>query len=258
LEKWENRKWLVNSWYVLLIFVTLLLLLAPSTFNFILFIFVLVATISARTQYKLALRSEERIVNVEEVVVQTIDIPQITNTQTVETITPTQNRPQEPVDYKLFNFNVAGVTAENDKGKDIQRLLKRYGKLHCEENGIELFGGYTNRELIEDGISISEFDGLDFVNSEVSFVPEPTNEYDPNAIKVFIDFGNEEIHHVGYVPKKHTSKLNDILNSQETINIVASYVGGKIKEIDYDFEKDKDVVITKELTLGVEIVIKYK
>ena len=40
--------------------------------------------------------------------------------------------------------------------------------------------------------------------------------------------------------------------------ITACYVGGKIKESDYDLEKDKDVVVTNELTLGVAVEIKYK
>lgn len=164
-------------------------------------------------------------------------------------------KPNQAENNLLLTFNVAGVTMLNDKNKDIQKLLRKYGKSYCEENFIELYGGYTNKDILDYVFEVSEFEGLEFVNEEISFVPEPTNEYDPNAIKVFIDFGNNEVHHIGYVPKKHTSNLNEILINQKTIKVVASYVGGKIKETEYDFEKDKDVVVIKELTLGVEIVI---
>lgn len=177
-------------------------------------------------------------------------VPNITETKNV--IKPNPNQAENNL---ILSFNVSGVTMLNDKNKDIQKLLRKYGKSYCEENFIELYGGYTNKDILDYVFEVSEFEGLEFVNEEISFVPEPTNEYDPNAIKVFIDFGNDGVHHIGYVPKKLTSTLNEILINQNIINVVASYVGGKIKETEYDFEKDKDVVVTKELTLGVEIVI---
>ena len=182
----------------------------------------------------------------------------------IEEDKPTQTNKQEKViptptiDYTRFTFNVAGVTKQNDKNKDIQKILRRSGKLYCEENLIELYGGYTNKDILEYVHEVSEFEDLQFNDDEISFVPEPTNEYDPNAIKVFIHYGNEEIHHIGYVPKKYTSELKDILDSKSALTITACYVGGKIKESDYDLEKDKDVVVTNELTLGVAVEIKYK
>lgn len=166
--------------------------------------------------------------------------------------------PTPTIDYRRFTFNVAGVTQHNDKNKDIQKTLRRFGKLYCEENLIELYSGFTNKEILEYVFEVSEFEDLEFNDNEISFVPEPTNEYDPNAIKVFINYGNEEIHHIGYVPKKHTSELKDILDSKSVLAITACYVGGKIKESDYDLEKDKDIVVTNELTLGVKVEIKYK
>ena len=177
---------------------------------------------------------------------------------------PTQTSKQEKaiptptVDSRRFTFNVAGVTQHNDKNRDIQKLLRRFGKLYCEENLIELYGGFTNKDILEYVSEVSEFEDLEFKDNEISFVPEPTNEYDPNAIKVFIDYGNEEIHHIGYVPKKHTAELKNLLDSKNVLAITACYVGGKIKETDYDLEKDKDIVVTNELTSGVKVEIKYK
>ena len=116
----------------------------------------------------------------------------------------------------------------------------------------------TNKEILEYVFEVSEFVDLEFKDTEISFVPEPTNAYDPNAIKVFIDYGNEGIHHIGYVPKKDTLKLREILDSKSVLSITACYVGGKVKESDYDLEKDKDIVVTNELTSGVKVEIKYR
>lgn len=207
--------------------------------------------------------------------------PVVTEINTVEVLSPvtkvednqpsqTQNTVSQPSQVtqvvervieqlEKFTFNVAGVTAKNDKNKDIQSLLKRNGKLHCKEFSIDLYSGYTNKDILDFVNEVYEFADLEFIDDEISFVPEPTNEYDANAIKVFIDFGEAGKHHIGYVPKKHTATLNEILNNRDIRVIEASYVGGKLKEIDYDFEKDKDVVVVNDtLTQGVEIEIRYK
>ncbi|MGE7673782.1 HIRAN domain-containing protein [Lysinibacillus sp. NPDC094403] len=177
---------------------------------------------------------------------------------TIEEPAPTINHNQASVEHTLFTFNVAGVTMKNDKNKDIQRSLTRYGKLYCEENSIDLYGGYSNKDILDYVFEIREFEDLEFANDEIQFIPEPTNEYDENAIKVLIDYGNGDVIHVGYVPKKCTKKLKNILKNKEISNIAAHYVGGKIKEIEYDFEKDKEKVVTNSnLSLGVQIDIRY-
>lgn len=157
----------------------------------------------------------------------------------------------------IFEFNVAGVTAKNENKQDIQRLLKQQGKLYATENDIDLYGGYKNKEIVEDGVEVSEFEDLLFYQDELSFIPEPTNEYDLNAIKVFIKYGELPIH-IGYVPKDKNVEFKNIINNEDVRRIEARYVGGKIKSVDYDPDKDKDVVVTEELTLGVEIKAYYK
>lgn len=252
MEKWEKRKWLVNSWIGLSVFTALIFIASPGFLTGILFTFVLLATISARTQYKLAINRIKSITSeinkpIKQPLANQIEQP----SKPIQTVKPKK-------DFNIFVFNVAGVTMENDKNKDIQKLLKRNGKLFCEEQGIELFSGYSNKEIIEYSQEVSEFEDLYLSDDEISFVPEPTNEYDPNAIKIFLEFGSEGTHHVGYVPKKSTKELQNILDTKKVIYIEAKYVGGKIKNIEYDFEKDKDVVVPKELSLGIEISIKYE
>ena len=163
----------------------------------------------------------------------------------------------EPLKLDVFEFNVAGVTAKNEQNKDIQKLLRQQGKLYAKENGYESYGGYKNKEIIEDDLEVAEFEDLYFSQDEISFVPEPTNEYEPNAIKVFITYDEVPIH-IGYVPKKNNVELKNILDNEDVRRIEGRYVGGKIKSLDYDDDEDKDIVVIEELTLGVNIQLFIK
>lgn len=163
----------------------------------------------------------------------------------------------EPPKLHSFEFNVAGVTAKNENKKDIQKVLRQQGKRYAEVNSIDLYAGYKNKEIIEDDLEVAEFEDLMFYQDELSFVPEPTNPYDPNAIKVFITYEEEPVH-IGYVPKDKTGNFKKILDNEDVRRIEAQYVGGKIKSVEYDSDKDKDVVVTEELTLGVEVKVSYK
>jgi hypothetical protein len=172
--------------------------------------------------------------------------------------TATQNSTTkvEPPKLNVFEFNVAGVTAMNEKKQDIQKLLKQEGKLYVKENDIDLYGGYKNKEIIEDNLEVAEFEDLIFYQHEISFVPEPTNEYDTNAIKVFIKYRELPVH-IGYVPKKENVVFKNILDNEDVRRIEARYVGGKIKSVGYDDDEDKEIVVTEELSLGVEIKVFY-
>ncbi|WP_368657612.1 HIRAN domain-containing protein [Metabacillus halosaccharovorans] len=152
-----------------------------------------------------------------------------------------------------ITFNVAGVTFENDNNKEIQPLLRRIARQIAKDNDIESYAGYTNAEILEYVESVSEFEDLE-CGDYIRFEKDPNNEFDENAIKVVIDLDGKK-HHIGHVPKKENVKIGSLLDSDSDLDISANFVGGKIKEVEYDFEKDKDVVITNELTLGLEITI---
>lgn len=153
-----------------------------------------------------------------------------------------------------ITFRVAGVTFENDKGKDIQSLLHKIGRAIAKEEDIPLYSGLTNSEIIEHGCEVAEFEDV-FLGDYITFEKDPTNKHDKNAIKVFVNMPNGERHHIGHVPKDINVKVGELMDSKSIKSIDAYFVGGKIKEVDYDDEKDKEVVVVKELTLGVEITI---
>ncbi|MGG0152316.1 HIRAN domain-containing protein [Bacillus mycoides] len=155
-----------------------------------------------------------------------------------------------------LTFNIAGVTFDNDKGKDIQSLLRRIARAIAKEYDIESYGGYTNKELLEIWGEASEFEDIEF-GDYISFVKDPDNEFDKNAIKVIVNLNDKEFH-IGHVPKKQNIKIGKLLDSESITSISANFVGGKTKSVDYDDEKDKDVVVITELTLGVLITLRFE
>jgi len=178
------------------------------------------------------------------------------STQTIEdNISPVKQQKKD--EQKLhFTFKVAGVTFENDKGKDIQTLLRKIGREISKENDIESYGGWSNQEIIEFGHEVSEFEDVD-IGKLISFEKDPNNEFDQNAIKVIVNINNNKFH-IGYISKKDRTEMAKLLKSNSIADISANFLGGKIKEVDYDSEKDKDVVVINELNLGIEITLYLK
>ncbi|QHA20667.1 hypothetical protein GPA05_22995 [Bacillus toyonensis] len=103
---------------------------------------------------------------------------------------------------------------------------------------------------------VSEFEDVEF-GDYISFVKDPDNEFDKNAIKVIVNLDDKEFH-IGHVPKKQNVEIGKLLESESITSISANFVGGKTKSVDYDDEKDKDVVIITELTLGVLITLRFE
>ena len=126
--------------------------------------------------------------------------------------------------------------------------------------------------LIEDDIynmSKSELEELGYEDEDVIYkyeiatesaqlIPEPNNEYDPNAIKVVVDSI-----HVGYVPRDETDAVSKVLE-KDVISITCKFANGPSKVIHEDFE---DYAYTEKTTMTIEkidhnisglVTIKYK
>lgn len=65
-----------------------------------------------------------------------------------------------------------------------------------------------------------------FPKYSAELVPEPTNEHDPNAIKVIIDGV-----HVGYIKKGSCTRIHNLINSGGIKGIEAILYGGNYKEV---------------------------
>lgn len=159
----------------------------------------------------------------------------------------------------IFTFRTAGITKKNDQQKDIQSTLQRYAKKYCYENDIDMFGGYSNKEILEDPSlidGVNEFYDLVFDNEQIIFIPEPDNPYDNNAIKIYLDFDFDQLH-IGYVPKKYTKTLMNIINTKKVVSFEGKILGGNIKEMVMDDYTDKWKIEKTQLSLGLEINIIY-
>lgn len=95
-----------------------------------------------------------------------------------------------------------------------------------------------------------------FKTYEADLVPEPSNEYDPNAIKVMIA-GK----HVGYIKKGSCAHIKKLINTGLIKSVTATIKGGNQKYVScYDApeNRDKDSYIyeSDKSPIGVDIMIK--
>lgn len=64
-----------------------------------------------------------------------------------------------------------------------------------------------------------EFEGTPCADTNAVLMPEPTNQYDPEAVKVMVPLENGQPFHIGYLPKNSDLKK---LISQSGKNYVAT------------------------------------
>lgn len=155
-----------------------------------------------------------------------------------------------------INFKVAGVTFENEDGKNIQKEIKDILKDYKKNNYFdELYGGYTNEEIKEQDLNVSQFEGYEFPAKLVG------DEYNSEeCFKIYFKTYDDKYIHIGYAPRENITELAKWL-TKENINVKGelSVIGGKYKycelyEEDYE---EKERVVTEELTYGIEIQLEF-
>lgn len=113
----------------------------------------------------------------------------------------------------------------------------------------------TKEQLIKKNllnVSIYEYS---FKSYKAELVPEPTNEHDPNAIKVII-----EGKHIGYIKKGSCAHVKKLMSTNSIKSVTATMKGGNSKYIScYDAPKDRDKdsynYSSDKFDIGVEIKI---
>lgn len=155
-----------------------------------------------------------------------------------------------------IEFKVAGVTYENEEGRDIQKEIKKILNEYKRNDYFdELYDGYTNSEIKEMDLHVSEYEGCKFPAKIVG------DEYKgEECFKIYFKTYNDEYVHIGYSPKDSIEELIEWL-SKENIKVdgTLEIIGGKYKycelyEEDYE---EKERVATKELTYGIKILLKF-
>lgn len=63
----------------------------------------------------------------------------------------------------------------------------------------------------------------------LQLVSEPTNKYDPNAIKIVFPIVQEENVMLGYVPKRFSSEVSALIELDKTLECVITILGKNAK-----------------------------
>ena len=155
-----------------------------------------------------------------------------------------------------INFKVKGVTFKNEDGKDIQKeiikILKEYKK---NEYFDSLYGGYTNKEIKEMDLNVSEYEGYQFPAKLVG------DEYDgEECLKIYFKTYEDEYIHVGYAPKETLKEIGEWINKTGLkVDGKLEVTGGKYKHVELyeeDYE-EKEQIVTEELTYGLELTLMF-
>ncbi len=157
----------------------------------------------------------------------------------------------------IINFKVKGVTFKNEDGKDIQKgiksILNEYKKNKYFDS---LYGGYTNKEIIEYDLNISEYENVKLPARLVG--DEFKGE---ECLKIYLKTYNDDYFHVGYAPKENLEEIAEWLNRKDLkCDGSIEIIGGKYKhseiEENEDYEEIEKVVI-EELTYGLEVTLSF-
>lgn len=109
---------------------------------------------------------------------------------------------------------------------------------------------YSRKELIESDIVGERVYEYSYNIGKITFEDEPTNEADPNAIKILSDGI-----HIGYIKKGSTSRLRNIMK-KNVLAIEATAGGGNYKEV---YEDGDSYSLEKgDSKYWLRIVIRYR
>lgn len=87
----------------------------------------------------------------------------------------------------------------------------------------------SKRNLVDEGFEGEKVFRYSFYPNSVVLQPEPTNQYDPNAVKVIVDG-----QHVGYIKKGSAAHIRKQLGAGNIVEVVADIGGGPWKLVTED------------------------
>lgn len=159
--------------------------------------------------------------------------------------------------YKDEAINRMTFNAKGSFRHDVQKTIKKLIKQYKEED--EFFSanyeGLTAKEIKEDyfGEKIYQYGASSFYMGIL--VDEPDNEFDTNAIKIYLIDSTSSEYFIGYVPKELCIEVKEKRSNYEYY-IATGITGGKYKKAEYG--DDGDVEIFKgEDEYGIEISLSF-
>lgn len=153
--------------------------------------------------------------------------PKQTPTQPVSTPEPPKQeppKPAEPAQPEGTTYLVAGVSFRE---QDILEMADESDEY-----------AWSKKEIIDECYTNDKLWRYYWDPKQVELVPEPDNQYDPNAVKVIVDGV-----HIGYIKKGSCKHVLRLLEENRIRRITCTIGGGPYKVVweEYDDEKDRDV-----------------
>lgn len=153
--------------------------------------------------------------------------PKQTPTQPISTPEPPKQeppKPAEPAQPEGTTYLVAGVSFRE---QDILEMADESDEY-----------AWSKKEIIDEGYTNDKLWRYYWDPKKVELVPEPDNQYDPNAVKVMVDGV-----HIGYIKKGSCKHVLRLLAEDQIRRITCTIGGGPYKVVweEYDDEKDRDV-----------------
>lgn len=156
---------------------------------------------------------------------------------------------QEEIDKRTIYdviLKVKGISYRQEAFSDLcQELIK--------ESDDVPYLGYTSKEIKEELIFSDRFyKYTPFELSDVDFVPEVDNQFDPNAVKIVV-----RGYHLGYVTKSKSRKvLRLTTDSNNEVVKIAKIYGGDYKDIDPESDKLRTVKDSFKIQIRLKVLKK--
>lgn len=121
-----------------------------------------------------------------------------------------------------------------------------------------IYQGMSNSEIKDDiPFRDEEYPVWELTDETLPFaeiVPEPENEFDKNAIAVYVGSSSNEMFKVGYLPKNDSRRIKDLIDNALLIDVAAIITGGRYKFIEFDdYGEEKVRTRTADYLLDLEI-----
>lgn len=107
----------------------------------------------------------------------------------------------------------------------------------------------NNAATFEKTFAESPRNGFSIYHTSYHLEPEPTNAYDPNAVKV-LTFTEGGMHHLGYLPASFVA-AHPILEPMDVPGAILDYSNGKFKRCSYQMALDTEFLDRKNPMLSL-------
>lgn len=152
--------------------------------------------------------------------------------QTAETEAKAENH---PVGEKRETIKVAGITNYTKGVLSLGRENPEYE--------------YSKRDIIENGLENEKIYQYEFRTLPAEFVYEPENEYDSNAIAIYVTGVK-----IGYVKKGATAHIRNLIESGKLESASCEIVGGNYKRLD----PETNTLQKEKLEYGARVTLRIK